>query len=173
LNLTPARVRTLVFNWQLRSTAGDLRDALVSALRRTRFAKDGTYLTFGIESPLLREDIVARLKKKGVFADATFAREIVRLPVEAFVDFLDDLVDDATKRGLEKVLVADKQLPDRSFKALVIGVLSTLGKKIADDAGGAIAGAVAEKMGTFLSGLLSGDAAAAALQIGIDDVANA
>src|SRR5579859_4968698 len=53
-NLTPARVRTLIFNWQLRSTAQgfDLRAALVDALRQTRFAKDGTYLTFGIESPL-------------------------------------------------------------------------------------------------------------------------
>src|ERR1700687_1619349 len=42
-NLTPARVRTLLFNWQLRATAKgfDLKSALVVALRQTRFAKDG------------------------------------------------------------------------------------------------------------------------------------
>jgi hypothetical protein len=176
MNITPTRVRTLIFNWQLRSTASgvDLGAQLVAALRKTRFGKDGTYLTFGVESPLLREEITARLKRKGVFADATFSREIVRLPVDAFVEFLDDLVDDSTKTQLRKILVADKQLPDHSFKALAIGVLSALGEKVvgtvADDVvkgavdgvGDAIVKPAIERMGSFLSGLLSGDAAAAA-----------
>jgi hypothetical protein len=183
-NLTPTRVRTLIFNWQLRSTAEgfDLRAALVAALVQTRFAKDGTFLTFGIESPLLREEIIARLKKKGVFADATFAREIIRLPVDAFVEFLDDFVDDATKRDLRKIPLEDKQLPDRSFKALVTGVLSKLGEKVAGKAGEAVAGALVEgagdfvikpvvgRMASFLSGLLAGDAAAAAAPISRDDI---
>lgn len=187
LNLTPARVRALVFNWQLRSTAEgfDLRATLVGALRQTRFAKDGTFLTFGVESPLLHEEIVARLKKKGVFADATFAREIVRLPVDAFVEFLDDLIVDATKSEIKKILIEDKQLPDRSFKALATGVLSKLGEKIAGKAGEAVAGAIvdsaseslikpaAERMGGFLLGLLSGDARAAAEHLRADDIAEA
>lgn len=51
-NISPARVRTLVFNWQLRATGQgfDLKAALMEALAKTRFAKDGEYLTFGIES---------------------------------------------------------------------------------------------------------------------------
>jgi hypothetical protein len=183
-NLSPARVRTLLFNWQLRSTAAsvDLRESLVVALRLTRFAKDGTLLTFGVESPLLREEIVARLKRRGVFADSTFTREIVRLPVDAFVEFLDDVVDEGTTRELRKILLKDKQLPDRSFKALATGVLSKLGEKVAGKAGEAVAGALvegaseavirpaAERLEIFLSGLLAGDAAAAASPIGDDDV---
>ena len=55
------------------------------ALKKTRFSKDGTLLTFGIESPLLKEEVTARLKRKGIFADAAFSRELVKLPVEAFV----------------------------------------------------------------------------------------
>jgi hypothetical protein len=52
-NNSPARVSTLVFNWQLRATGQgfDLKAALMEALAKTRFAKDGEYLAFGIESP--------------------------------------------------------------------------------------------------------------------------
>ena len=119
LNMTTARARNLILNWQLRSTAvqTDLRQAIVDALGKTRFSKDGTLLTFGIESPLLKEEISARLRRKGVFSDASFSRELVKLPVEAFVEFLDEIVDEGTKKAVRATLVKDKQLPDNSFKA--------------------------------------------------------
>jgi hypothetical protein len=81
LNITPSRARSLVLNWQLRSTASqaDLRQKIVNALKKTRFSKDGTLLTFGVESPLLKEEIAARLKLKGVFPDASFSKELVKL----------------------------------------------------------------------------------------------
>jgi len=185
LNITPARVRSLVLNWQLRSTsaAADLRQELMAALQRTRFAKDGTLMSFGVESPLLREEIRGRLKQRGVFADASFSAELLRLPVEAFVEFLDDLVDAETKEGLRKILVTDKQLPDRSFKALATGVLLKLGEKVAGKAGEAAAGALVEGAGNavvkpaiervtgFLTSLLKHDAAGAASVLGDDDIA--
>ena len=175
LNLTPTKVRNLILNWQLRSSGQglDLREALVQALGKTRFAKDGSLLTFGIENPLLREEVEARLKRRGIFADASFSREIVRLPVDAFAEFLDDLVDEATKRELRRRLVEDHQLPDRSFKALVAGLLSKLGEKVAGQAGEAIVGElvkpfgskavenVADKVGAFLASLLRSDVVAA------------
>ena len=174
-NVTPARVRGLIFNWQLRATTQgfDLRAALVAALGKTRFAKDGTYLAFGIESPLLREEIVARLKAKGVFADATFAREIVRLPVDAFVEFLDDLVDPEVKKAFKAKLVKDKQLADKSFTAITKGVLGKLAEKVVGKAGEALGDAVVEgakdvlspvtkQVTDFLVGLLKGDANGAA-----------
>ncbi len=131
-------------------------------------------LTFGIENPLLREEVEARLKQNGVFADASFSREIVRLPVDAFVEFLEELVDEKTKRELGKRLVQEHQLPDRSFRALVAGVLCKLGEKIAGKAGEALAGELFEtagsevlggathRLGTFLSSLFRGDASSAA-----------
>lgn len=175
LNLTPTRVRSLILNWQLRSTgrALDLRGALVQALSKTRFAKDGSLLTFGIENPLLREEVEARLKRRGIFADASFSREIVRLPVDAFAEFLNDLVDEATKHEVRRRLVEDHQLPDRSFKAVVAGLLSRLGEKVAGKAGEAIAGdlvagpagsaieSVTDRLAAFLSGVFRGDTAAA------------
>jgi hypothetical protein len=179
LNITPARARSLVLNWQLRSTApqADLRQSIVEALRKTRFTKDGTLLTFGVENPLLKEEIAARLKRKGVFPDATFSKELVRLRVEAFVEFLDEIVDEGTKREVRTALVKDKQLPDTSFKALATGVLTKLGEKVAGEAGKEVAGALvgkavkpaAEKAVAFLAGMLAGDAKSATKSISKDD----
>jgi hypothetical protein len=170
-NITTMRARGLVLNWQLRSTdrEADLRSALVRALQRTRFAKDGTLLTFGIESPLLREDISARLKAMGIFADDTFSREIIRLPVDAFVDFLGSVLDEETKEAFRKRLIAGKQLPDTSFKAVATGVIGKIGEKVmgkvAEDLAGVAVDAVGkavvkpagERLAALFTGLLEGD----------------
>jgi hypothetical protein len=173
-------VRNLLLNWQLRNTPqqGDLRGAIVAALKKTRFSADGKLLTFGLESPLLKEEITARLKRKGVFPDAAFSKELVKLPVEAFVEFLDDIVEDATKKEVRATLIKDKQLPDTSFKALAVGVLSRLGEKIAGKAGkesaseivGKAARPAAEKAIGFLMGLLAGDAKRATKNITKDEL---
>lgn len=177
LNVTPAKVRSLLFNWQLRDPAwrNDLGGALRDALQRTRFSKDGTLLAFGIESPLLKEEVIARLKAKGVFADASFARDIVRMPVEAFVEFLDELIDPDTKKEFVARLTKDKQLKDKSFKAIASSVLGKLGEKVAGEVGKEVAadvvGAVmpvAKEFGGFLFGLLrskGADAAQAAIDV--------
>jgi hypothetical protein len=175
LNITPGRVRGLLLNWQLRTTPlqDDLRLAIAAALKRTRFSNDGTLLTFGVENPLLKEEITARLKKKGVFTDASFSKELLKLPVEAFVEFLDDIVDEDTKKQVRTTLVKDKQLPDKSFKALAVGVLARLGEKMAGEVGeevaGEIAGKAVEKAIGFLTGLLTGDAKRATRNIAKDD----
>jgi hypothetical protein len=179
LNITPARMRSLIFNWQLRSAnkEGDLKHAIVDALKKTRYSKDGTLLSFGVESPLLREDIVARLKRKGNFPDASFSKQLVRLPVEAFVEFLDEVLDDDLKKQVLTTLVKDKQLPDTTFKALATGVLARLGEKVAGEVGkdvaGAIVGKAAKPLATkgigFLMGLLAGDARAATSNITKED----
>jgi hypothetical protein len=171
LNITPSRARSLVLNWQLRAAwaVADLGPMIVRALAKTRFSRDGTLLTFGIESPLLREEVGARLKRKGIFADASFSKELVRLPVDAFVEFIDELLDDRTKEAVKATLVHDKQLPDTSFKALAKGVLTKLGEKFADQAGGAIADAAFGKASAFITGILSGNVGDATRDIGADD----
>lgn len=181
LNVTPTRVRNLVLNWQLRSRSQqiDMRDEIVAALKKTRFSGDGKSLTFGVESPLLKEEITARLKRKGVFPDASFSKELLKLPIDAFVEFLDELVDDKTKEQVKDALVKNKQLPDRSFKALATGVLGKLGEKVAGKVGRDLASEVvvsvgksaAEKAVGFVVGLLKGDAKGATKGITKDDIA--
>jgi hypothetical protein len=155
-NITPTRVRSMILNWQLRTyqSGFDLKPALIEALGKTRFTKDGTYMAFGIESPLVREAIIAGLKAKGVFADASFSREIVRLPVHAFVDFLDGLVDKDTQKSFLEKMVKDKVLEDTTFAGIAKGVLSKLVKKVAGDA---LGDAVADEVKGFLISLLKGE----------------
>lgn len=178
LSISPARARALVFNWQLRTfSPTDLRTAFAKAIKKTRFAKDGTLLTFGIESPLVREELIASLKRKGFFADASFSKEIVRLPVEALVEFLDEIIGEKEKEEVRSALVKDKQLPDTSFKALAKGVLMKLGEKVAGEVGKEVAGSIATKAAKpiidkavgFLSGILSGDPKSAVKGITKDD----
>jgi hypothetical protein len=173
LNITPAKVRGLVMNWQLRfmPKGGDsMHQALVEALLKTRFSKDGTLMTFGVESPLLKEEILARLKVRGVFADTSFSPELVRLPVDAFVEILDVIVSNDVKRALKKALVEDKQLPDLSLKALAIDAVAAVGKQfggevlsdvikaVGDKATATVIAPAVDKAVSFLSGILQGDA---------------
>jgi hypothetical protein len=82
-----------------------------------------------VENPLLKEEIVASLRRKGFFPDASFAKEIIKLAVEGLVEFLDEILDDKTKADVRTALVKDKQLPDKSFKALATGFSPSLGRK--------------------------------------------
>jgi hypothetical protein len=107
----------------------------------------------------------------------TVPTPVVGLPVEALVEFLEEILDEKTKEDVRAALVKDKQLPDKSFKALAMGVLGKLGEKVGGEVGKEVAGELAgkvvkpltEKAIGFLSGLLSGDAKAATKGISKDD----
>ena len=156
LNVTPAKARNLLFQWQLRAMNDDttLKDDLVSALQSVRFTKDGDYMSFGVESPLLREELRARLKRLGIYPDASFSSEIVRLSVKHFVEFLDDLLDTPTKKALHKQLIKDHQLKDKSFKAVGTRIL----KSIANKAAGEVGDEITDLFGDAVKGILGGAA---------------
>ena len=156
LNVTPAKARNLLFQWQLRSL-GDgtaLKDDLIAALGTVRFAKEGNLLVFGIESPLLREELRSRLKRMGVYADTSFSSELVRLSVKHFVDFLDAFLDEDTKKAMHQALIDDGQLQDKSFKAVAFRILKGVAKKAAGEAGDELA----DLFGEAVRGLVAGDA---------------
>lgn len=64
--------------------------------------------------------------------------------VEAFVEFLEDLLDAETKEALRKILIEDKQLPDPSFKSLTTAILIKLAEKVAGKVGEDLAGSLVE-----------------------------
>ena len=131
LNVTPAKARNLLFQWQLRSmdNEDELNKALKTALTSARFTSNSGSLVFGVESPLVREELRSRLKSKGVFPDSSFSSEIIKVSVEHFVEFLDDLVGETEKEKIRHALIKDKQLEDDKFKPVVIRAIKDLGKK--------------------------------------------
>ena len=152
LNVTPAKARNLLFQWQLRKMgSGDaLKNDLAEALTSIRFAKDGDYLSFGIESPLLREELRSRLKHLGIYADASFSPEMIRIPVGHFVEFLDAFHDDGAKEKMRQALIKDNQIKDKSFKAITSRLLESVAKKVAGEAGAEVT--------DLIKGLIRGNA---------------
>lgn len=140
LNVTPAKARNLLFQWQMRNVAADaLKDDLVAALRSVRYTKERDLLAFGIESPILREELRSRLKRMGIYADASFSSEIVRLSVKHFVDFLDALLDEPTKKAMQEKLTKDGHITDKTFKGVAFRILKGIATKAVGQAGGEIA----------------------------------
>ena len=170
LNVTPAKARNLLFQWQLRSMGnGDkLKDDLVAALKSVRFVKDGDFLSFGVESPLLREELRSRLKRKGVYADASFASDIIKISVKHFVEFLDDFLGDAEKEEMHQALIKDNQLQDKSFKAVAIRILKGVAKKAAGEAGAELTDLFSETV----CGIITGNADAVKETIGGIDLSD-
>ena len=94
----------------------------------------------------------ARLKRLGIYPDASFSSEIVRLSVKHFVEFIDDLLDAPTKKSLHKQLIKDHQLKDKSFKAVSTRIL----KSIASKAAGEVGDEITDLFGDAVKGLLTG-----------------
>lgn len=156
LNVTPAKARNLLFQWQLREMAkGDvLKNDLIEALMSVRFSKDGDLLSFGVESPLLREELRSRLKHLRIYADASFSSEIIRISVDHFVEFIDDFLGDTEKKEMHQALINDNQLKDNSFKAVASRILKGVAKKAAGDAGAELT----DLFGEVVRGLITGNA---------------
>ena len=151
LNITPTKARNLLFQWQLRnsSDAQKLEERLREALQEVKFGKEGKYIVFGIESPIVREELRFRLKKLGIYADASFSSEIVRLSVEHFVEFLDGFLDEETKDKMHKALIRGGHVKDTSFKAATIRAIKGLAVKAIGPAGDELVG--------FVQQLFAGD----------------
>lgn len=105
LNITPAKARNILFQYQLRFVDGPTADAMIlRTMASARFSVSGNNLVFGIESPLVRAAIQAKLRENGVFADISLSGEILHLPLDHFAHFITLLL---TK---EKISELERQL---------------------------------------------------------------
>lgn len=90
LNVPTARVRTLRHHHQLRAGLDDetLSRDILALLAEAKFSTDNKQLRFGIESPLHRALVEARLKERGVFADIALTGQVLRVPLAHVGDLL-------------------------------------------------------------------------------------
>lgn len=117
LNVTPAKARSLLFQYQLRHIDEAAVDAAVlRSLAAARFSVDDRRLSFGIESPLARATVDGRLKAAGVYADISLSGDILRVPLDQFDVFVTMLIGDERAKELEKALRKDDHLKEGSFR---------------------------------------------------------
>jgi len=137
LRVTPARVRSLTMQMELRDTTqteDSLVTRIVDCLSSARFVKDGAMISFGVEDPLLSADIAARLKSLGAITDSSFNREIVKVPRDAFADLVAALLP-ADRRDVVRKALVQAGVPDGSWKGVVRGALAKVAEKLAGAAG--------------------------------------
>jgi len=165
LNITPAKARSLLFQYQLRHVDASLGDQMVATtLATANFSVDDKRLSFGIESPLVRAIIDSKLKERGVFADLSLSGEILRVPLAQFDQFIDLLMGEDKAAQLEKALKKDGHLKDSTLNAFLkkygaavaSGAVGAAGKegfaKILEGVGAFMSSGSAEAMGDFLGG---------------------
>ena len=118
LNVTPAKAKGLLFQYQLRCMDEvEAEKAVLDSMARARFTVDDKRLSFGIESPLARATIDGRLKALDVYADVSLSGDILKVPLHQFDLFITGLIGEERARELERALKKDGHLKDGSLRA--------------------------------------------------------
>lgn len=153
LNLTPAKVRNLLFQYQLRCIDDTAIDAMVfQTLGAAKFSVDDKRLSFGIESPLVRATIDGRLKANGVFADISLSGDILKVPLAQFGDFIAVLLTADKAKALETALKVEGHLKKTGFVAWLNKYAAKAGEGAASGAGKQAFGSVFSGIAGFFSG---------------------
>ncbi len=154
LNLTPAKARNLLFQYQLRCIDDAAIDTMVlQTLSTAKFSVDDKRLSFGIESPLARATIDGRLKANGVFADISLSGDILKVPLAQLGDFIAILLTPDKATALEKALKGEGHLK----KTGLIPWLNKYAVRAGEGAAGAAGKQAFASVFSGIAGFFSGD----------------
>ncbi len=130
LNITPAKAKGLLFQYQLRTLSEDDVDhAVMIALTTSKYRKDGGDLAFGVHSPLTYAAIRAKMQDGGVFADISLSGDILKVSPEQFGQVIASLITPAQTKALMTRLRKTKVVDETALKAAVATVSTTLANK--------------------------------------------
>jgi hypothetical protein len=160
LEITPARVRGLLYRYRLltQDNDTDILGEITGALTRTRFELTAGTIVFGIEDPYLRDSLAALLKERGVFPDTSFNPETVRLSLDAFVAFVDSRLSDDDRERIMRAITHDTHVELSRFKRILKSTLAALGKRVVGAAADEAAADLVDAAWQFTTGLLRGSA---------------
>ena len=118
LNITPAKARALLFQYQLRNvTEEDTDHQIMIAITTARYWKDGDKLSFGVRSPLVKAAVSAKMEEKDVFADVSLSGNILRVDPGRFGAVLASLVSPKQAGKVIALLNSKKLLNDKDLRA--------------------------------------------------------
>ncbi|WP_158918706.1 hypothetical protein [Caulobacter sp. S45] len=133
LNVQPAKAKGLLFQHQIREPLAyaDLDRRILMALGKARFSVDEQRLAFGVESPLVRAAIQARLKALNIFPDISLSGEILRVPVSDLGEFLTSFLGPEDIKRIKARLQKHGDLP----KGKLVQLIDEGGKKALEEGG--------------------------------------
>lgn len=139
LKVTRSKARTLYYDRELRRIdENNLDHKAIEALKRPVLQKQGELFVFEIENPLVSDHLRYMFQEIGYATDGSFSPSLVKVSADAFVKLLESRLSEKSKNIVKSALVR-AGAPDKSFKGVVKAALGTLGKKVASDAGQAVA----------------------------------
>ena len=156
LNITPTKAKSLIFQHQLRHVTDEETDhAVLDALGRAKYWKDGSKLCFGIESPLVRAAIAARMREQGVFSEVSLSGDILKVDPGHFGEFLVGFLPESTAKTLTKRLRKDGSLDENGLRAAIQTAATKFAKDVVNDSAkdavkgqlGELTGALARSVG--------------------------
>jgi len=153
LRVTRAKARNLLYEANLRnSTEDDLEQELKALLENPVFLKDGDKIAIEVENPYLVDHLRFRLKKLKHISDGSFSPELVKLTIKAYLALFEECFPNVPKKKVIKAFVDIGAMGDTSFSGIMTSVLTKLGKKVADDAGGELASSIGKYLQPILNG---------------------
>lgn len=167
LNITPARARNLLFQYQLRNVSEDETDyQIMLAITTARYWKDGDKLSFGVSSPLVKAALSAKMEERGVFADVSLSGNILRVDPGRFGAVLASLVSESQAKRVTDRLKSKKLVDDATLRSALEKKGSEFATKLFDKATEAAAkhglSAVMVGLAGLAGGPIAGGAAASA-----------
>ncbi len=153
LRVTRSKARNLLYESKLRQTTeAELDEELKKMLQQPIFLKDHDKLGIEIENPYLTDHLRAKLKKLNHITDGSFSPELVKLTTDAYLALFESYVPKGAKDKITKAFIDLGLKEDKSFAGVMKGVLKKLGTKIADKAGGEVAGSTVDYLKPILTG---------------------
>ena len=128
LGISPARVRNLLCDAQLRYLQYDEHEAKVRLIRlfeTCRFERADSYITFSVSDPLLQQYFIHWVNRVQGFHNATFNPNLIKVSYEVLADVLLSFAD---KKALTVFLSKiDKKLQKTiqpiDYKAIIIDIV--------------------------------------------------
>jgi hypothetical protein len=153
LKVTRVKARNLLYESGLRQTSvtaldEELKNLIVSPI----FLQDNDKIGLEIQNPFVIDHLKAKLRKLKYITDGSFSPELVKLTPAAFIALFDSYIPEKSKKDILKTFIEMGLKKDTSFTGLLKGVLKSLGKKIADEAGSKIAETAADFLDPFIKG---------------------
>jgi hypothetical protein len=150
LRVTRSKARQLIYAQELRSrTVEELEADIRELLRRPILQKRGDLFKLEVENPLVSDHLRAKLQELGHATDGSFSPSLVTITLEGMVALIEAQLSKAERETTFAALVR-AGAPDKSLRGVLRSALKRLGEKVADEAGGAIAGEVADYIGPLL-----------------------
>lgn len=153
LNVSPAKAKALLFQYQLRTmTDHDVDHAVMITLTTARYRKEGDNLAFGVESPLTYAAIRAKMQEGGVYADVSLSGDILRVSPDQFGKVIVSLITPAQTAALLKRLGKSKVVDEKGVKAAISKVSTTMAKKAVEKGGEKLVGETFKKLSEMIDG---------------------